>query len=59
MDAGAIDPGRYAGFLKLQREQEEMARKKEAREQDPSKRSVKIQQRALRALQKDRQKPGR
>lgn len=59
VDAGAIDAGRYAGFLKLQREQEEMARKKEAREQDPSKRSVKIQQRALRALQKDRQKSGR
>lgn len=59
VDAGAVDPGRYAGFLKLQREQEAMARKREAREQDPSKRSVKIQQRALRALQKDRRKSGR
>lgn len=59
VDAGAIDPGRYAGFLKLQREQEDMERKKEARAQDPSKRSVKIQQRALRAMQKDRQRQGR
>jgi ribosome biogenesis GTPase len=58
VDAGAIDPGRYASYLKLQREQEEVGRKREERQLTESKRHAKVQNKALRALYKvrDRQK---
>jgi ribosome biogenesis GTPase len=59
VDARLLDPGRYESFLKLQREQAEIERKREVRAQEPPGRQAKIPQRALRALQKDRERRGR
>jgi ribosome biogenesis GTPase len=59
VDAGLLDSGRYAGYLKLQAEEAEIERKREERDQHPSKRDAKIQQKALRSLQKDRQRQRR
>ena len=54
VETGAIDAGRYAGFLKLQEERDEMIKKQEAREQDVARRQSKIQPRTSKAGPKDR-----
>jgi ribosome biogenesis GTPase / thiamine phosphate phosphatase len=59
VEAHALDARRYANFLKLQREEAQMQEKKQERAQNPSKRTTRIEQRALRALQKDRERQGR
>jgi ribosome biogenesis GTPase len=56
VDAGAIDPGRYASYLKLQLEQEDVGRKREERQLTESKRHAKVQNKALRALYKARER---
>lgn len=59
VDAGAIDPDRYASYLKLQREQEEVGKKREERLLTESKRQAKVQGKALKAFFKDRNRQGR
>jgi ribosome biogenesis GTPase len=55
VDAGVIDAGRYASFLKLQAEQAAIEKKRDERE---SKQFAKIQNKALRALYKVRGRQG-
>jgi len=59
VDSGALDAGRYASYLKLQGEEADIERKKEERAQQQTKRHAKVQQKAMRSLQKDRQRQGR
>lgn len=59
VDAGTIEPGRYASYLKLQREQEEVGKKREERQLTEAKRQGKIQNKALKSLYKDRERSGR
>jgi len=54
VEAGTIDPARYANFLKLQREHEATLRKREERADLDAKRQSRIQGKALKALQKHR-----
>lgn len=54
VDAGQLDAGRYANFLKLQREQRAFEEKRDERARAEGKRQSKIVHRALRSLQKDR-----
>jgi ribosome biogenesis GTPase len=59
VDAGTIEPGRYASYLKLQREQEEVGKKREERQLTESKRQAKVQNKALKALFRERERNGR
>lgn len=56
VDTGAIDPGRYASYQKLQSEQEAVGKKREERALTESKRHAKVQSRALRALNEERER---
>lgn len=56
VDAGALDTARYQSYLKLQVEQEDIARKRDERALTESKRTAKVQNRALRALYKERER---
>ena len=58
VDSGVIDAGRYASFLKLQAEQLAIEKKRDERLLTESKRFAKVQNKALRALQKDRGRQG-
>lgn len=58
VDAGVIDAGRYASFLKLQIEQLAIEKKRDERLLTESKRFAKVQNKALRALYKDRERQG-
>ena len=51
-ESGALDPGRYAGYLKLQEEHAAFDRKQQVRSQIESKRQSRIIERSVRALQK-------
>ena len=57
--AGHLDEGRYQSFLKLAQEQVATAARKEERAQLANKRQAKVMGRALRELQKEREKDGR
>jgi ribosome biogenesis GTPase len=59
VDAGAIEPARYASYLKLQREQEDVGKKRQERQLTESKRQAKVQGKALKSLYKDRSRQGR
>jgi ribosome biogenesis GTPase len=52
--AGRLDDGRYESYLKLQRERREVDARREERDQLESKRQAKVQQKALKGMQKDR-----
>jgi len=58
VDAGAIEPRRYASFIKLQAEQAETERKQMGRADLLSKRESRVRTRALRAHQKAHGKKG-
>ena len=51
-ESGALDPGRYASYLKLQEEHAAFDRKQQVRSQIESKRQSRIIERSVRALQK-------
>jgi ribosome biogenesis GTPase / thiamine phosphate phosphatase len=53
-DDGQLDAGRYANFLKLQQERRAFEEKRDERARAEEKRQSKIVHRALRSLQKDR-----
>lgn len=53
--SGALDPGRYAGYLKLQEEHVQFELKQRVRSQIDAKRQSRIVERPVRALQKHRQ----
>jgi ribosome biogenesis GTPase len=59
VDAGVLDRDRYASYLKLQHEQTDVAKRREERELTEAKRLGKIQSRAIRALQRDRERQRR
>jgi ribosome biogenesis GTPase len=59
IDAGVIDAARHASYLKLQEEQESMVKKRDERALVEAKRFAKISNKALKALQKERQRQGR
>jgi ribosome biogenesis GTPase / thiamine phosphate phosphatase len=59
VEAGELEAPRYASFLKLQQEQRVVARLRDERAQADAKRGEKIQQKSLKALQRDRQRQGR
>jgi ribosome biogenesis GTPase len=59
VDSGELDDGRYASFIKLQAEQVETEKRRDARALVDAKRSGKIGSKALKSLQKERQKQGR
>ncbi|MEO8483432.1 MAG: ribosome small subunit-dependent GTPase A, partial [Acidobacteriota bacterium] len=59
MERGQLDDGRYASFIKLQAEQLDMEKRRDERALNEAKRSGKIGSKALKALQKERQKEGR
>jgi ribosome biogenesis GTPase len=54
VEAGALAADRYAGFLKLQQEQEETEKLRTERAQLDAKRAGKIMGKALKAMQKQR-----
>jgi ribosome biogenesis GTPase len=54
VDAGTLDAGRYASFLKLRREQEDVARLRDERTLLESKRKGRIMSKAIKSMQKDR-----
>ena len=56
VEAGVLDGGRYASYLKLQHEQADVAKRREERQLSESKRHAKIQNKALKALQRDRER---
>jgi len=58
VDAGTLDDGRYASFIKLQAEQVDMEKRRDERALTEAKRAGKIGSKALKALQKERQKSG-
>ena len=55
--AGTLPAGRHESFLKLSREREALERKQDERYHLEAKRQGKIGQKAMRAMQKQRQKP--
>jgi ribosome biogenesis GTPase len=57
--SGSLDDGRYQNFLKLQGEQDVTAQKRDERARLESKRQAKVMGRALKALQRDRDREGR
>lgn len=59
VERGELDDGRYASFLKLQAEQLDMEKRRDERALAESRRSGKIGSKALKSLQKERQKEGR
>ncbi len=59
VDAGVIDAGRYASYLKLQAEQEDVEKKREERQLTESKRQAKVQNKALKSLFADRERQRR
>jgi ribosome biogenesis GTPase / thiamine phosphate phosphatase len=59
VDAGTFDAGRYASFLKLQAEQDAIEKKRDERSLAEAKRAGKMGSRAMKSLQKDRQRQGR
>jgi ribosome biogenesis GTPase len=59
VDSGELDDGRYASFIKLQGEQIDMEKRRDERDLAEAKRAGKIGSKALKSLQKERQKQGR
>jgi ribosome biogenesis GTPase len=59
VESGELHPDRLDSFLKLQREQEEIERKRDERALIDAKRQSQIQSKALRSLYKDRNRRGR
>ncbi len=59
VERGELDDGRYASFIKLQAEQVEMEKRRDERMLAEAKRAGKIGSKALKSLQKERQKQGR
>lgn len=59
VDLGAIDSARYQSYLKLQKEQAAIEEKRDLKAQETSKREAKTISRALRSMQKDRERRGR
>jgi ribosome biogenesis GTPase len=59
VESGALHADRLDSFLKLQREQEEIERKRDERALIDAKRQSKVQNKALRALYKERDRRGR
>jgi len=57
--AGTFDGGRYQSYLKLQAEEAALERKRDERAQAEAKRATKIVHRAMRSLQRDRDREGR
>jgi ribosome biogenesis GTPase len=58
-DAGTLDPFRFESFLKLQSEQEEIEKRRDERALIDSKRQGRVMSKALRAMQKDRERSRR
>jgi len=56
VDAGVIEPARYASYLKLQAEQEEVGRKREERQLTEARRQGKAPARGPRSLHRDRER---
>lgn len=56
VEAGRLDGSRYESYLKLQGEQHDLARLRDVRSQIEARRAGKIGARAMRALQKDRER---
>jgi ribosome biogenesis GTPase len=54
VEAGRIDAGRYASYLKLQQERQALDERRDERAQLEAKRTTKIQHKALKAMQKIR-----
>jgi ribosome biogenesis GTPase len=59
VEAGDLDAGRYANYLKLQGEQAETSKRRSERALADAKRIGKIGSKALKALQRERQRQGR
>jgi ribosome biogenesis GTPase len=59
VEAGSLDAGRYANYLKLQGEQAETSKRRTERALVDAKRIGKIGSKALKALQRERQRQGR
>ncbi len=59
VDAGTIDAGRYANYLKLQSEQAETSKRRTERALADAKRIGRIGSKAIKALQRERQRQGR
>jgi ribosome biogenesis GTPase len=57
--AGDLDDGRYASFIKLQAEQLEMEKRRDARSLAEAKRAGKMGSKALKSLQQERRRQGR
>jgi ribosome biogenesis GTPase len=58
VESGTLDADRYASFLKLQQEQDELARRRDERAAIDAKRVARQQHKSVRALYKDRQRRG-